>query len=67
MFSFTPVAVTDQITEAARIGLKGWRATIGKRLKTEKLEQVEIELFCLPLPSVDDFRSDFLKAMGQAQ
>jgi hypothetical protein len=57
-------AVTDQIAEAARAGLKTWRKTIGRHLKTEKLEQVEIELFCLPLPSVDGFRKAFLAAMG---
>ncbi|MBV5270103.1 MAG: DUF1837 domain-containing protein [Afipia sp.] len=58
-------AVADKLAEAARIELKRWSATIGKRLKTEKLEQVEVELFCLPLPSADDFRAAFLKAMGQ--
>lgn len=58
-------AVADKLAEAARIELKKWCATIGKRLKTEKLEQVEVELFCLPLPSADDFRAAFLKAMGQ--
>jgi Cap4 SAVED domain len=58
-------AVADKLAEAARIELKKWCATIGKRLKTEKLEQVEVELFCLPLPSAEDFRAAFLKAMGQ--
>jgi hypothetical protein len=58
-------AVADKMAEAARIELKKWCATIGTRVKTEKLEQVEIELFCLPLPSAEDFRSAFLKAMGQ--
>lgn len=69
--AFYPVGqvkvIADEIAEAARVGLESWRATIGERLKTEKLEQVEIELFCLPLPSADDFRAAFLKAMGQAQ
>jgi hypothetical protein len=59
-------AVADQIAEAAKVGLKSWRAIIDERLKLEKLEQVEIELFCLPLPSADDFRTAFLKAMGLA-
>ena len=58
-------AVADKLAEAARIELKKWCVTIGKRLKTEKLEQVEVELFCLPLPSAEDFRAAFLKAMGQ--
>jgi hypothetical protein len=58
--------IADELAKAARVGLKDWRATIGEHLKIEKLEQVEIELFCLPLPSADDFRAAFLKAMGQA-
>ena len=57
-------AVTDKIAEAARAGLKSWRAAIGDRLKIEKLEQVELELFCLPLPSANGFRDAFLAAMG---
>jgi hypothetical protein len=60
-------AVADEIADAARKALNGWRATIGERLKIEKLEQIEIELFCLPLPSAADFRTAFLKAMGLAK
>ena len=59
-------AAADEIAEAARAGLESWRAAIGNRLKAEKLEQVEIELFCLPLPSADGFRDAFLAAMGLA-
>lgn len=57
--------VADEMANAARAELEKWRVLIGKRLKTQKLDQVEIELFCLPLPSADDFRAAFLKAMGQ--
>ncbi len=59
-------AVADQLAEAARQALKLWSKKIGTRLQTEKLEQVEIEFFCLPLPSADVFRKTFLKAMGVA-
>jgi hypothetical protein len=59
-------AIADEITNAARAGIDAWRSTIGRRLKAEKLEQVEIQLFCLPLPSADGFRDAFLKAMGVA-
>ena len=59
--------IADEIAKAARVGLETWRVTIGEHLKTEKLEQVEIQLFCLPLPSANNFRAAFLKAMGQAQ
>jgi len=60
-------AAADEIVCAARAGLIAWRDTIGSRLTTEKLEQVEIELFCLPLPSADGFREAFLTAMGLAK
>ena len=58
-------AIANKMAEAARSELKKWCETIGAHLKKEKLEQIEIELFCLPLPSAEDFRSAFLKAMGQ--
>ena len=48
-------AVADEIAEAARAALSKWRTTIGERLAVEKLEQVEIEVFCLPLPSAEGF------------
>jgi hypothetical protein len=59
-------AVADEIAIAARAELKVWCQTIGQRLTTEKLEMMEIELFCLPLPSADGFRAAFLIAMGVA-
>jgi hypothetical protein len=62
----TVKAIADEIANGARVELKSWRTAIGNRLKAEKLEQIEIELFCLPLPSAADFRAAFLKAMGQA-
>lgn len=60
----TEEALADKLAEAARAELKNWRTTIGKHLKKEKLEHVEVELFCLPLPSAENFRAAFLKAMG---
>jgi hypothetical protein len=60
-------AVADTIVEAARVELESWRTKIGQRLQAEKLDQVEIELFCLPLPSAESFRSSFLTAMGLAE
>lgn len=56
--------VADEIAKAARTELNRWRSRIGDRLKLEKLDQFEIEFFCLPLPSAEDFRLAFRKAMG---
>jgi hypothetical protein len=57
-------AVADEIEKAAKAALEDWKGQIANRLTEEKLEPFEIEIFCLPLPSADDFRSDFLEAMG---
>lgn len=57
-------AVADEIVKASRTELIGWSKSIGTRLKWEKLDQMEIELFCIPLPSATGFRTAFLKAMG---
>lgn len=57
-------AVADEIARASRTELVGWSERIGARLKSEKLEQMEIELFCIPLPSAEGFRAAFLTAMG---
>lgn len=58
--------VAAEIATAARTELQIWRTKIGERLTSEKLDQFEIELFCLPLPSAEGFRSAFLRAMGLA-
>lgn len=57
-------AISKDIIDASRVSIKSWTSQISKRLKTEKIDQMEIELFCIPLPSADGFRSAFLNAMG---
>lgn len=56
--------VADDIAGATRIELEKWKKSVGKHLTAKKLEQIEIELFCIPLPSADGFRDAFLRAMG---
>lgn len=56
--------VADTIVEASRQALAGWSGTIGTRLAAEKLNSMEIQIFCLPLPSAEGFRAAFLKAMS---
>ena len=56
--------VADDIAAATRVELEKWKKSVGTRLTAEKLEQIEIELFCIPLPSADGFRDAFLRAMG---
>ena len=57
-------AIADEIRTAARAELESWKATIGKRLLEEKLDQFELEFFCIPIPSAESFRSAFLQALG---
>ena len=58
------MAVADNIAEAARSALDKWKLAIGERLTAETLSRFEIDFLCLPLPSAEEFRSAFLKAMG---
>ncbi len=56
--------ISEDIAKAARVEMKKWKERTGDCLTEQKLENIEIELFCLPLPSVADFRNAFLEAMG---
>lgn len=58
-------AVADQVIEASRNALQDWSQYIGQHLKTEKLDQFEIQFLCVPMPSADGFRDAFLTAMGR--
>ena len=57
-------AIADEIASAARADINTRHAKISECLKREKLDRFEVELLCVPLPSAEDFRSAFLKAMG---
>ena len=60
----TVKAIADDIADGARKALTDWSDKVGERLVAERLGDMEIQLFCIPLPSADGFRSAFLKAMG---
>jgi hypothetical protein len=57
-------ALADEIVVAAKAGLADWVDKVGKRVTKNKLETLEIEFFCVPLPSAQDFRDIFLQVMG---
>lgn len=57
-------AVSEEIVEASRQALAEWSVKVGERLNAEKLNDIEIEFLCIPLPSADGFRAAFLRAMG---
>lgn len=57
-------AVADEISSAAKIEMQKWIKNVKNRISTEKLEGFDIQLFCVPIPSADGFREEFLKALG---
>ena len=57
-------AVTEDIASAAELGLSSWQRNISNRLIAEALEAFEIHVLCIPLPSAEKFRDEFLKSLG---
>ena len=65
--SFYPTegkALADELAAAARTELEKWKSNIGSRLNAEKLDEFEVQFFCVPLTSADELRAAFLKALG---
>lgn len=56
--------VAEQIIEDARAEFEKVVQKVDHRLTTEKLSNFEIQFFCVPLPSVEEFRAIFLKTLG---
>lgn len=56
--------VADEIAAASKAALTDWVTRVGKGVTKNKLESLEIEFFCVPLPSSEEFREVFLKVMG---
>lgn len=46
-----------EVQEQLRAAVDGWASTIGRRVGLSKLTAVELEVFCVPFPSVAAFRS----------
>ena len=60
-------AMADEIAEAAKTALVQWVSKVGEGVVKNKLETLEIEFFCVPLPSSQGFRDIFLEVMGLAK
>lgn len=58
------VSVAKDIEAAAKAEIQSWMKKVSKRIKVEKLENFEIEIFCIPIPSAKVFRSSFREALG---
>ncbi|MGB7371762.1 HamA C-terminal domain-containing protein [Erythrobacter sp.] len=67
---FYPTAEASVIAETmikqAREELAKVVNNVADRLDAEKLADFEIQILCLPLPSVEDFRRRFREALGKA-
>lgn len=57
-------AVADEVADAAKKALVEWVGKVGTEITANKLENLEIEFFCVPLPSAKNFRDVFLEVMG---
>lgn len=44
--------------------MESWQEKITKRIKAKQVESFHIEIFCVPLPSADDFRAALRSALG---
>ncbi len=58
------VGVADEIAAAVKEALADWVEKVGTGIVSNKLESLEIEFLCVPLPSAQGFRDVFLKVMG---
>lgn len=57
-------ALAEEIARAAKAALADWVDQVGKGITKNKLEHLEIEFLCVPLPSAQSFRDVFLQVMG---
>lgn len=58
--------VAEQLIEQSRTEITKVVKNVSGRLSAEQLSNFEIQLFCVPLPSVEKFRGMFLKALGHS-
>ena len=57
-------AVAAQLVVAAKQELEKWKIRVSSRISSEKLEQFDIQFFCVPIPSADGFREAFPQCTG---
>jgi hypothetical protein len=57
-------ADADAIAAAIAATSDGWKKHLEKRIAKHQLDEIDIHLFFLPFPSVDDFRTRVLKTVG---
>ena len=53
-----------QLAEDVARRIAGWQRSIAGQVTARELERFELEVFCVPLPSVEDFRIRLIAEMG---
>ena len=56
--------VAEEMIEEARLEIEKVVQNVSNHLTAEKLSTFEIQLLCVPLPSVDAFRTLFRQTLG---
>lgn len=54
----------EAIQAQVQAAIEGWTSHIGRRVELSRLSAVELEIFCVPFPSVAGFRDAVGKALG---
>ena len=63
--SYPDVRSGDEAIQAqVEAAIEGWIKNIDKRIQVSKLSAIQLEVFCIPFPSVADFRKAISKALG---
>lgn len=58
------VGKAGELTAEMSDAIEDWRKKIGTRVVSKNLASIQMEALCIPFPSVEDFRSAFLKELG---
>lgn len=54
----------DALKSEIKSSLSAWKDKIKEKVTEEKINPFVIEIFCVPFPSVEKFRSEFLEEIG---
>jgi len=54
------------LPDDVKVELDAWYEAIAQRVRSEGVESIEIEVFCLPIPSAQEFRDAFRTQLGLA-
>ena len=52
------------LTQALEAATQSWHGSVAYHVDKHKLSEIGIELFCVPFPSVEEFRKAFLEELG---